>query len=703
MNPYLELRQQLVQRYPNENNWRLAAEGIGLDPGAIVLQGSAIAAWSNILRAVRTSGRMKGLHDFLKYGDEDLLSRFDDYAALLARGEATPLDLPDLTSVVLADAVLTPDSVRYSLESGGPFRAFGANDLIGSNTSAARLRLDEFEGQLARELAMLDSRRRQIASQRTETESRIGAIRRAARPQMPAAPTPNPAWSVEQQASQQRQYDDRLAEYRRATAAYEAGLSSLGPLQDKVEAWSREMTEIDARMEGQRTAGETSRRQFRADIDAARDRDMLHELDLALERTMAAFHADANPFKGFCSLLGADVMLGVIVKSATQAATATEARGRFEQAAEGLTRQIDDAKAAIAAPCLAAPIVISRLLATNRATIAALAERLAKLPLERLEERRGQMQSLIDLSIVPVPDFSKHETEANLEAARQQATVGRAATEAMLATARSQVATEPPDLKTAIAAAQAAAKATVDGIETIAKANGGLLDHARSLWTLIREGAGSVSLPAEVQRLCEALPPECERRINMRASEVMALAVDTDLALKDAQAMVQTHLVTRYVTAQTALDARIDALDARRNELEQASAGIDQRYEKVAAEVGWQLRTMSHFSFVPIGNLITPFWGITIVRRLAKLVPSSTVPPYEALGHYAFTTFERTAWACGLLAAIMIAFTSWAYLAKAFPDGTPVSLAFTIAFVVAFAVSINNLRVFNAHMRTRPP
>jgi len=65
MNSYFKLRHQFAREYPEASNWRAAALDIGLNPSAIVLQGTSIAAWSNIFEKICQKSAKHMLGDFV--------------------------------------------------------------------------------------------------------------------------------------------------------------------------------------------------------------------------------------------------------------------------------------------------------------------------------------------------------------------------------------------------------------------------------------------------------------------------------------------------------------------------------------------------------------------------------------------------------------------------------------------------------------
>lgn len=717
MKSYFELRHQLAQTYLTEADWSRAARDIGLDPSAIVLQGTSITAWSNIFEEIRKTRRVDGLREFLTRNESHLLPLFNDSASVLASAATYPLTLPDLESITLAEEDIDPDSVGRSLASARPLSEdllrvtlqnepnVGAIDSIlsGDNTAAAKRQLADFKSQLAATLSRLSSQRQEAANGMSRTESRIRAIESASPPSVPVAPAPNYTLSAADQDNQRRYHEQRMASYQSALTTYQAGRSELGSLKSTRDAQARDRRDIEARIDEAQTNGRVGELQFEKAITEARDRDLLRELDLALEKTNAAFREE-NPFKGFWALLGASALLDLIAASATQAGTKTEARGRFESAGAAFAQLIENGQGEIAPRCLAAPICISRLSAASRTAIEALRDRLADLPSAQMEERRRQEQDLLDTPLAPVLDFSDKETQADLEATRRQLGEALGTTRATLDAVRATIATEPAALKAAIEAAQADAGATVAGIEALAKRNAAMLADATTLWALIQKGAGSMNLPATARRLCEAMPPESERRADAKVITIIDTANDTRLGTKSAQAMMKTHLLTRYVDAQAMLRTRIDALDARRGELEQAIKDIDKRYEQVAYEVRGRLHLLVGLSILPGIGLIAAMSGAQLVGRLSKLIPSSTVAPYVALTGYAPAALAWGAIVAVLPATLMSVLAFYLYYWGHSPDAAEQAtmlLLLAVASVAALALSIRNLLRLRAHLRPR--
>lgn len=89
MSAYYELRDALAADYGRHTDWARAASGAGVPPALIVLEGSSISAWTNILQAVRTHRQLPTLRKFLAHNGPERLPLFDRYVLdLIAQGKS---------------------------------------------------------------------------------------------------------------------------------------------------------------------------------------------------------------------------------------------------------------------------------------------------------------------------------------------------------------------------------------------------------------------------------------------------------------------------------------------------------------------------------------------------------------------------------------------------------------------------------------
>ncbi|HWJ41116.1 MAG TPA: hypothetical protein VNT29_08275 [Candidatus Limnocylindrales bacterium] len=719
MQSYFKLRERLTALYPRPDEWRSLAFELNVDSDTN-LEGSALFVWSNILKAVRVSGRMSQLRQRIgEEKDPSLLSLFDEYAAAVASGETVPADLLPLDSIQLKDSELNPgriiNSLRYErsfsepllemcLRGGEIHLADVEACLSGGNTAAAKARLLDFQNQLKRKLSQLNERYDEVNRQKSEIDRQVTSITTALRPTMPLRPWEPVVGTFDSDDERQRRralyaaemerYHDRVKAYERSMAVFEESLRSLGPLEERRQILLRELTTAASSIESQKAAGKAQERNFLADIDQARDRDLLCEIGVATQAAQTASYYEADPFRGFWTLLGANRLLDLVATVATEPATATEAHRRFGQAAELLAPRIESGLAEIVSQCLAGPTVIDRLLSANRTAMTALAGRLSELPSGQMEERNGRFEAILDNTIATIPDFARLETEDELEGVRSLLTDLHESITGAIEHARSEVAVEPARLTDAIERAQTDIESTVASVRAVSDGNNDLLRRCDILWQLIRMGEGSEALPALAQRLCATLPIYFERRSRTSIKAVIHNAADSAFGLNSIESMVGAHLLTRYVDARQKVRQRIEELERTRKEIDVAlQQELDDRYQQVARKYRTRLKVAIVLSILPVVGLFASVWMMGVVRRLKALVVSKRVAPYAGLAKSAllFLSLAATIGSAGAITAAL------------FADRLDTSeglsmLSLSVAYLAAFVVSVRNLSVIRAHL-----
>ena len=91
--------------------------------------------------------------------------------------------------------------------------------------------------------------------------------------------------------------------------------------------------------------------------------------------------------------------------------------------------------------------------------------------------------------------------------------------------------------------------------------------------------------------------------------------------------MMKTHLLTRYVDWQTALRVRIDALEGKGRNIKEAIEDADARPTQVTREIRGRLQAVIGLSIIPGLGFGAAILAASLVRRLKKLIPTSTVAP----------------------------------------------------------------------------
>src|SRR5258707_9393848 len=94
---YFELRKSLAKRYPTEDERRMVANDLGLDADKIALQGKALPAWHNILKALEARGWLDKLRIWIESEENELIPVFDRYRAECQAGIANTACVTEIT------------------------------------------------------------------------------------------------------------------------------------------------------------------------------------------------------------------------------------------------------------------------------------------------------------------------------------------------------------------------------------------------------------------------------------------------------------------------------------------------------------------------------------------------------------------------------------------------------------------------------
>ena len=629
------LRGTLADRYMGQMDWRQAATVAGLDPSHIAMQGSSFAVWTNILETVRTRNRADGLRTLVSLQQSDLLPLFELYAAELARGDGELTGLPELTDVDLDDADLDMEAVARSLAfekmlRAGPLRLALALQvptgdgidaaLRGQRTAAARANLARYLDQQRQTLEPVNKRRSAVKASAEKLDREIAALERDQPPYAPFAPssvTLSTALPAEN-AFWERQHAEDVKRFDLLLKQYQAEQSRLPGLRSNAQAAAQELAQLDtaiATISTQTIAGELP---FHRAIEDARDQDLVLELGSMLDKAGAAFRREAKPFKGFWMLLAASCMLDFIEKAVIRTASATEARQKFITEAAALAPFVEREVAAITRGCLAGPTVIARALAVNRASTAALAGRIDKLPTAQLAEATRRARATV--SAPPeVPAFARLEHPTEIEAMARRLTNLRTVISAQTARLQAEL---DDNLRREVAHALDDATETINGMSAASEKPAALLDPSRVLWTFIDRCAASGELPAFTRTLCAALSHEFASRAEAKPGVVLDAASATDFSLRDAQALLEMPTLVDYLQSGTELSVNHAATESRGDDIDGALVKIGTQAGKVARKYQVALRWIATLAVVPVVNIIPAIWALRIVGRLKPLVAS---------------------------------------------------------------------------------
>jgi hypothetical protein len=621
---------------------------------------------------------------------------------------------PAPASIDLTDEDLRPDTVGRSLDfqqtlplglldmalaAGQPDLERLDAALKGRHTAAAKEKLAQFRNQVAKELSTLTGRKKAVDAELANLKARIESIDKAARPIMPEGPNLSNA-SEQQKKFLMQQHAQKLTDYQAAHAKYQADQNSLGALRGQARTFEREAAQLASTIANHKVQAEADERAFLRDVSETRDKDLLIELDRTLERSRPAFHSEANPFKGFWTLLGAACLLDLFDRVFSQPSAASEAARRFSQNADALAQSIEDAHAEIVTQSLAGPALIHRALAANREALAALAQRLAELPSSSLQERRDRARRLLEQSLPAIPEYRHLEKPQDLEDMKARLIAMHASTESHIASVRGEIDGEPADVRRAVNSAQADAAATIGKIGDLGASHGEALRRTRILWTLIQRADGSAQPSAAARRLCAALPQEFIRRFDVPVDAVLAQATASNFGLDDAHALMRTHLLTDYVATGEKMQRRLADSQGRLSEIAAAMKDIDTQDEKVAGKYRQQLIFVSLLSVFPGIGLGAAIWASGIINRLKPLVTSNKAA-YVRLGDFAFVALAWAVALSGASAAVMGAITalnSVDLLDMSFGIAAALSNAVCLA---SFALCIRNLLKVRAYLQER--
>lgn len=632
MNASNELREALADAYAGHRDWVLAATAAGLDPSHIALQGSSFVVWTNILRAVRAHNRLDDLRELVARQHSDLLPLLEQYAADLAHGGGELTDLPELAAVALSDGDLDAEQVVRSLAFEETLRV-GLLDLAltadvprgevidaalgGARAAEAKARLAHYLTQQERALAPFETRRRAVVAREKELSQQIATTERAQFPR-PLIVPPLVDLPPTQRDYFQAQYTAASKQYDATVTHYRAEQNALPGIRAEVQAAGRDLAQLDATIAGikaQTAAGEPA---FHRAVEEARDQDLVLELGRMLSKASGAFRSGAEPFKGFWTLLAASCVLDFIERAVANAAFATEARLRFTSDAEALMPLVQRGLAAIARGCLAGPTVIARALAANGATVAALGKRLGELPSARLIEGTQRARAII-AAPPEIPPFAHLEHPAEIDAMARQLTELRASISSQVTCLRVELG---DDLRRDVGLVFDDAATTIDATRTAGEKLGVVLARSRALWILIGHGASSGELPALARTLCAALPHEFARRTETKPSVVIGTASDTVFALKDAQALVGTPVLTDYVKSGEELRDTLASSERRGTDIEAALAALAVLIDGTVGRYRINLNWIAGIAFVPVIGFFLAIWALHIVGRLRPLVAS---------------------------------------------------------------------------------
>jgi len=720
MSAYYELREALANDYGRHTDWARAATESGVPPALIVLEGSSISAWSNILKAVRTHRQLPTLREFLSHNEPQLLPLFDRYARDVESGDETlHADHPALAGLELTDADLRDDPTGNLLslteardcrllalafvEGATTFDAIDAQ-LSGTYTAAAQARLRDFSRRADETLSALKSRKSAASSKVNELQRQISEIQNAPLPQPPVDMRANyPADSTQDQRDRwNADYNKDVAAHKVKLERHKAARETLPALRASADAAASERKSLETEIANQRTRTLAEERHFLGDIEQSRDQDLLVAFDDLIKGTRAALSRSTEPLAGFWAMVTGSCALEVIVRIAANPATAAEASRRYHAVADGLARAVEENMGAIARACLIGPLVVHRELMNSRRTLAELGARLDQVDAGQLDERRRHAREL-HATAPEIPRFDNVEAPADIERIRGQLNALLTDRTQRLSRLETEVDEEPESLLRATEQATADGAVIVEGINRRGVASRHALASSRWSWQLIGCASTTSELPAAVRTLCEALPYDFARRTDSRLVDVLSDATRTNFALAEAQALIDGHRTTDYLRAVEALRRAPGEHREHLQQIEKALSGIEGRYDTVADSFRSPLAWVAVFAIVPIIGLFSAIQTRETVKRLQPLV-SSDVAPYVELGDYAVraTAIAAVLAALGAAVAIVIALSHAVFSDTFDPDSAGVlGVIGFFVYAAASVVSAGNFRALRGYGEQR--
>jgi hypothetical protein len=595
---------------------------------------------------------------------------------------------------------LSPRLLSMSLSTSRPSLKEVDKALSGEKTAAAKKRLSQFRTQLSNELASLKTRQSAVKSRLSQRKSKMSSIENARPPTEPVAPSTVFA-SDEEKRLLLEQHAHNLARYGAAVALYNANRGELVQLRAEAAELEREFDGLTSAIANHGVRARAEERAFLEEILEARDRDLLVELHRALEGASVAFRSEGNPLKGFWTLLGADCLRDFFEEFIGQPAAVTQANLAFSKDAESLLQPMRQGLPEIAKWCLAGPTAIHQAIAANKETLAALTDRLAKVPTDKLEEGRRSARQLLDVPEPSIPKYDHLEDPVEIDRTAFRLHELRSGQSSYLALVKAEIDGEPSELRSEIELALADAESCISEIRDMGAKYSGALARSRTLWELIRRGSSSAHLPALAQTLCTELRHESVRRLMISVETLIDRAVDSKFGLEDAQALLDNHVVVAYVADQNKIRQRLVDGESTLNKIEASIRGIEGWPDQVSKKYRRRLIVIAAFAIVPGVGIGLSIWGFFILRRLKPLVMSDK-PAYVRLGDFACDAMQCAAAVSGAATIAAAAIAGAAY-SNDFLDmsyGT-LTCSLAIVFFTNFAILVTNILTARGHLHAR--
>lgn len=715
MTAYFDLTELLANAFSNADDWQRVPSNAGMATGSIVLQGSAIAAWANILKAALDQNRLEGLRERIAIERPEILPVFDRFAEEASKGPLDALDLPSLTNIQLRTedldskkllaaldfgVALPPTVWTIALSNGLPSRSIVDSALSHVNVGPAVARRDRFLLESSRALAPLKQRKDEVTKKLTTLQNQVSSVERTTRPYEPHPPSELTSMSHDQRSYWSDRYSKEMDQYRKDVSSYATSQGTLPKLRQACDAVLGELRQVEAAIGAREAQTNADVLPFSDDIERARDADMLLLLDGLTNSGLRAFD-EGDPFKGFSVLLATGCVLEALLKIFVQPAAATEAGRRFGVATDTVSDAVRRDIAAIARRCLSGPTLVQIAMRRNNEAAAALLARLDGVPIARLEAGLDRAIGLLSQPLPKMPSLGEIEKPKELESLRQDLTSMRASMERHASEVRDELDAEAPTFA-ATSSAQEDANSTLAAIAATASDSKGLLEETSRFCSLLgKAGAGS-SLPKYARTLCLAIRQEFLRRSGLTWSALLTKAQSTELGSVDARSAVAKHILTRYRDGRSQLEARIGDDAARLTEIAKLLAGIDERYRTTGEKYRQRIAACVSFSYVPGIALLSALWMAATASNLVALLDSDQAP-YAQLRNYAL---GQLPWAIvGNLTSLVIAGGLWAaqYAGMLSDDYTPLLSGLTMASVAALSISIRNMRLVSGHQPKLQP
>jgi hypothetical protein len=632
MEAYFKLRSRLARAYPDPNDWRRAAEEIGVDYAAIDLDGSSLSAWANLLRAADSEHHLKLLGEFAARAEDPMLVQLvDAYVEGISQGFQAIPDLPELHALVLSGADTEPTRVARCLNFAETFppalleiAISGAlpagNDLDvlidGENTARAKDRFSGFRDAAARELSTLLARQKSARLRLAELTEEIQTIERRHVPRPPTAPKTEGV-SAEHSKLWYERYLEDCRRYERSLEAFKLAQDRLPSLQAELKVAARDHADFTSQIETQRTRTEAEERGFLADVATARDKDLYLKIDRILGKASTVCRNESNPFKAFWTILGASCFAR-LVRDIAQPSTVNQINDLLRREAESLTNAFRRGLSNIAKVSLAGPTILQDLLARNNRAHSLLMETLTKLPLSDLQRREFLATKLLDVSFPDIPSYEKLEDVGHIDRVKMMLEEAHASMVAYLAKIQDTLADEPCDIKRKVQAARSEVQLTITAMKTQVRSDEyiELLKRNVTLWKMIRRGYQDASLPEFVRLLCESLEQEVFRRFQVSALSFMESAAASEFGLKETEADIEGHVLTVYSRKREALQARSAQTEDIIAELRAGLAGLDTHLVRVAARHRQRMFYAAVLSAIPGVGVLASIWASALLPRI---------------------------------------------------------------------------------------